>query len=90
MSRQKNDREVVDFFVSNFVASGDNTWIGQMIREGESEYISWQKRIQSLTYLFREEVENMIVNTDLDSLFTVNDGQHPRVLKLHLAGTYLH
>ena len=44
-------------------------WIGQMIREGESEYIKWQKRVQSLRYFFREEVENMIVNTDLDSLF---------------------
>ncbi len=86
MSRQKNDREVVDFFVSNFVASGDSTWIGEMIREGESAYISWQKRIQSLSYLFREEVENMIVNTDLDSLFSVKNGQHPKVLKLHLQG----
>lgn len=86
MSRQKNDKEVVDFFVSNFISSGDTMWIGQMIREGESEYIGWQKRIQSLGYLFREEVENMIVNTDLDSLLSVKNGQHPKILKLHLQG----
>ena len=86
MSRQKNDKEVVDFFVSNFISSGDTMWIGQMIREGESEYIKWQKRVQSLGYLFREEVENMIVNTDLDSLLSVKNGQHPKILKLHLQG----
>ena len=86
MSRQKNDKEVVDFFVSNFVESGDNTWIGELIREGESAYVKWQKRIQSLSYLFREEVENMMVNTDLDSLFAIKNGQHPQILKLHLQG----
>ena len=48
MSRQKNDKEVVDFFVSNFVNSGESVWIGQMIREGESAYTGWQKRVQSL------------------------------------------
>ncbi len=86
MSRQKNDKEVVDFFVSNFVNSGESVWIGQMIQEGESAYTGWQKRVQSLSYLFREEVENMIVNTDLDSLFESKSGQHPRILKLHLQG----
>ena len=36
-SRQKNDNEVVDFFVANFTSCSDpeSLWIGEMIREGE-------------------------------------------------------
>ena len=35
VSRQKNDKEVVDFFVSNFVYTTDPStmWIGEMIRK---------------------------------------------------------
>ena len=36
-ARKKNDKEVEEFFVSNFVSSTDPStmWIGEMIREGE-------------------------------------------------------
>ena len=55
LSRQKSEKEVIDFFVSNFVSSGDpqSLWIGDIIREGEKTYISWNRKIQSLTYLFK-------------------------------------
>ena len=35
MSRQKNDREIEDFFVANFVSCDDpqRLWIGDIIRE---------------------------------------------------------
>ena len=31
-------------------------WIGEMIKEGEGRYIEWQKKVQSLSYIFKEEV----------------------------------
>ena len=36
-ARSKNDKEVEEFFVSNFVSSTDpaTMWIGEMIRDGE-------------------------------------------------------
>ena len=48
-SRQKNDKEVVDFFVSNFVSCSDpeSMWIGEMIKEGEGRYVDWKKKVQS-------------------------------------------
>ena len=56
-SRQKNDKEVVDFFVSNFVSCSDpeSMWIGEMIRDGEGRYVDWKKKVQSLSYVFKEE-----------------------------------
>ena len=39
-SRQKNDKEVVDFFVSNFVSTTDpaKMYIREMIQTGEGRY----------------------------------------------------
>ena len=56
-SRQKNDKEVVDFFVSNFVSTTDpaKMYIREMIQTGEDRYIDWKNRTQSLAYTFKEE-----------------------------------
>ena len=45
-ARQKNDKEVVDFFVSNFVSCSDpeSMWIGEMIKEGEEDMLIGRKR----------------------------------------------
>ena len=47
LSRQKTKEEVIDFFVSNFVSVSDPStlWIGQIMREGERNYIDWKKEI---------------------------------------------
>jgi hypothetical protein len=56
-ARQKSDKEVEDFFVSNFITCTDPSklWIGEMIRNGESRYTDWKRRTQSLSYIFKEE-----------------------------------
>ena len=52
LSRQKDDKEVVDFFVANFVSCVDpqTLWIGEMIKTGETNFTDWKKKIQSLSY----------------------------------------
>ena len=87
LARNKNDKEVVEFFVSNFITCTDPSklWIGEMIREGEGRYTSWKKRTQSLSYVFKEEMEKILAGTDLDSAFTSSTG-HPPVLKKYLSG----
>ena len=79
LSRQKSEKEVIDFFVSNFVSSGDpqRLWIGDIIREGEKTYISWNGKIQSLTYLFKSEVESVISIKDFNETFEVKGSSHP-------------
>ena len=46
LSRQKNDDEVIEFFVSNFVAcdNPESLWIGEIVRNGEDYYTDWKKK----------------------------------------------
>ena len=86
-SRQKNDKEVVDFFVSNFVSTTDPStmWIGEMIKEGEGRYIDWKRKVQSLSYVFKEEVDNLFRDKKVDDVFNCSKG-HPPILKSYLGG----
>ena len=84
-ARQKNDKEVEEFFVSNFVYTTDpgTMWIGEMIKEGEIRYIDWKKRIQSLSYIFKEEVNSLFDDKQLNEVFDCSKG-HPVILRSYL------
>ena len=86
-ARQKNDKEIEEFFVSNFIYSTDpsTVWIGEMIKEGEGRYQEWQKKVQSLTYVFKEETESLFENKKIDDMFDCSKG-HPPILKIYLRG----
>ena len=86
-SRKMNDKEIVDFFLANFL-SADNPqtiWIGEIINSGEANYKEWQKRHQSLSYLFKEQSEQMLSSNNLEQLFDCSR-QHPPILKMFLSG----
>lgn len=87
VSRQKSDQEVTDFFVSNFVSCPDpeTLWIGEMIKEGEDRYKNWQKKIQSLSYVFKEETEQLFEEYKFEEVFSCSKG-HPPLLKKFLSG----
>ena len=86
-SRKYNDKEVVDFLVSNFVAADtpSNLWIGEIINSGERTYAEWMRRQQSLTYLFKEQSSELFSETKLDDALNCSKG-HPPVLKKFLSG----
>ena len=86
-ARQKNDKEVEEFFVSNFIYSTDpgTMWIGEMIKEGEGRYSEWKRKVQSLTYIFKQETENVFENKKVDDMFDCSKG-HPPILKSYLGG----
>ena len=86
-ARQKNDKEIEEFFVSNFIYSTDpsTVWIGEMIKEGEGRYQEWQKKVQSLTYVFKQETESVFENKKVDDMFDCSKG-HPPILKIYLRG----
>ena len=87
LSRQKNDEEVIDFFVSNFVDCDDpqSLWIGDIMRSGEGRYTDWKKRNQSLSYVFRQETESLFDGQKVDDVFDCSKG-HPPLLKSFLGG----
>ena len=86
ISRQKNDDEVIDFFVANFVSCNDpqSLWVGEIMRNGEDNYTNWKRRTQSLSYVFKEEVENIFSGKDFDKMFEVKGTTHPQIIKEHL------
>jgi len=84
-SRKYSDKEVVDFFVSNFVAvdNPQSLWIGEIINSGERNYQEWMKRQQSLTYLFKEQSTELFSQAKLENVFDCSKG-HPILLKTFL------
>ena len=87
ISRNKDDKEIIDFFVANFVSADDpgNLWIGSIIREGNQVHQDWLKRKQSLSYLFKEQSEELFSNHKFEEVFDCSKG-HPPVLKSFLSG----
>lgn len=89
LSRQKTDKEIEEFFVSNFVSCSDpqSLWIGEIIRSGEQKHTEWSKKIQSLSYLFKEEIESIFSDKNFDDFFKIENNRHPIILKKHLQGS---
>ena len=85
MSRKKDDDEIIQYFIANFISSEDpgKVWIGEIIQNGETNFKEWQKRKQSLSYLFGNEVETIFTRDNFDSYFHTQ-GQHPKILKAYL------
>ncbi len=86
LARNKSDQEVIEFFVSNFITCTDpgKLWIGEMIREGDGRYTNWKKRTQSLSYLFKEETNEIFSDGNFDSMFAMDGTRHPQILKEYL------
>ena len=86
-SRKYSNKEIVNFLVSNFVSTDNpqNLWIGEIINSGERKYADWMKRQQSLTYLFKEQSNELLSENDLESIFDCSRG-HPKILKKFLGG----
>jgi len=86
-ARQKNDKEVEEFFVSNFISTTDPStmWIGEMIKNGEARYVDWKKKVQSMSYTFKEEANDLFDDKNIDRVFDCSKG-HPPLLKRHLKG----
>ena len=86
-SRKYSDEEVLNFLLANFVTTDNpqNLWIGEIINSGERNYAEWMRRKQSLTYLFKEQSEKLLLETNLEKVFDCSKG-HPLVLKRYLGG----
>ena len=86
MSRQRPDKEIEDYFLANFVTckNPETLWIGEIIQEGDKNYTQWQKKVQSLSYVFKEDVDKLF-DRKVDEVFDCSTG-HPHILKSYLGG----
>ena len=87
LSKIYKEEDLTKFFVSNFVKSSD-LWIGNLTSpEGRENYVSWKAKIQSLPYVFENEVDEILDDVnDFNTLFDCVDGQHPPVLRAVFGG----
>ena len=89
LSKRYNERDILDFFVSNFAVDG-NKWIGNVLNnEGAENYTRFKRYKESFEYHFRNDC--VAIRNDFDNKsilfndgFHVHSGQHPRVLRLHI------
>lgn len=85
LSRKKTKQEVLQFFIANFVMNNcRNLWIGDIIKNGNTTYLAWKKKIQSLTYLFTNEISYLLDSYEFAELFKCKNGYHPILLKEYL------
>ena len=87
MSRDFPDKEIEEFFIANFTSKTDpeSVYMADIIKNGRNTYMDWQKRNQSLSYIFKEEVKNIFNKQLVDDVFNCSKG-HPLILKSYLGG----
>ena len=85
MSRDFPDKEIEEFFIANFISGTDpkSVYMADIIKNGRNTYLDWQKRNQSLFYLFNQEVKTIFDKQNILDVFNCSKG-HPPILKSYL------
>ena len=87
LSKKYNEKDILDFFVSNFAVDG-NKWIGNVLNnEGTENYTRYRKYKEAFGYHFRNDCVSILHDFSRRGIsfndgFRIINGQHPRVLRL--------
>lgn len=75
-------KDPTNFLVANLVRR-DKTWIGDLAynEEADRNYVEWLRTTQSLSYIFKNEIDHL--KDDFDDNFKCVDNQHPFAMKLY-------
>ena len=80
--RFKDVPEMIGFYASHFI--NGTKWIGEMLN-AEEVYQSWLKRMQSISYIFEQDMNHLSVEIEsFDSLLRSKDGEHPLIITYYL------
>lgn len=90
IAKTYSDQEVANFLIANFV-SGDR-WGGVFDADARETYLSWKKRIESLSYNFEKDLDNLLLeieqqNIDKETIFDCQKSEHPYILRAFLRKT---
>ena len=84
----RKSKDLLQYYVANFAYYGsDVIWIGDLhSKASEDVYVHWQKRVQSLSYIFEKdlkEVNEFLIARGLgfDRLFDVEEDEHPIIFR---------
>lgn len=81
--------KLTDLFVANFVDNPE-LWIGDLLDDTSEEiYNEWQKRVESLSYHFSEQSDELLRWTaskglKFNDLFKIEGSDHPIIVKMVL------
>jgi hypothetical protein len=79
LSRRYSILELKEYYVSNLIKK-NVSWIGEIIgQDAEEVYTKWQKTNQSLTYVFKNDIEKIFELGNPDDLLRVSGGQYPKL-----------
>ena len=87
--RRPDDKEIIQFFVSNFAYGKDTAiYAGQ---EAEDNYQLWTKRKQSITKIFIDDLASLLHNIEVNKLkhnaiFEFTENEYPVALKMFIGG----
>ena len=77
---RKDDYE--NIILANMIEKPD-IWVRDILeQEGHNRYIKWKKRMDSLGYIFKSDINTML--DDYEDNFVVRDGQHPHIMTMML------
>ena len=85
-SRKFKRDEFLKYMVSNII--NGNHWIGDMFSaKQEITFKKWKKRVESLTYTFKEELSYIYDKEEnFNNIFMIIDGKHPLLFRLYQRG----
>jgi hypothetical protein len=85
LSRKYDLEELKQFYVANFI-EGKGDWVGELLQDGDENYAKWQKRQQSLTYTFENDIMYLFDMVDgaefvnRDDILKPIDGGWPMII----------
>jgi hypothetical protein len=87
LSRQKKKEEIIEYFVSHFANSSDpsKVWIGEIVQNGSEIYTSWKSKIDSLSYVFEQDLRIIAENKNIPEYFKPG-ARHSKLIKDYLSG----
>lgn len=81
-SKLSKKEDVQSYILANFIAQKKIGWVGDLLsEEAETNFKTWQKRQQSLTYIISEDLSGF---DNLKEVIIVKNNQHPILLKMYL------
>lgn len=74
--------ELIKYYVSYFIQ--DKNWIGDMLDDDDT-YRLYQKRMQSLGYIFEQDMNSLAELGNFDQVLDSSDG-HPQIITSYMSG----
>jgi len=87
LSRKFGLTELKDYYIANFLVD-DVQWVGDILGpESEENYKKWQKRIQSLTYTFENDIIILLDKVENpNDLLVVKNNEFPKLMQYATQG----